>query len=299
MCTDCTLDGFDNTVELRDVFLATFTNNWISEGPDAFPVYIKKGHTTHCREITFNGNTFSGGIYFDALAGGQEYHCQIVNNIFTNVSGQGVYIRGNSSGIKIANNTFEPPLAGTNYAVHVEDNCYRIDVNDNKINSSYDRGFVQSGAAGDDINVWNNTGDLATFTSSLSRPTYFRNNGTNESLLYVQLTGSAVADTTNFTGSITAKFAKGEHGLLTIGLRYSSVTSTGYLIPQVPAGVELPDGTGWDSQFIEINSGAGQLYVTIPFYCSADVASGSFALQQFNCTAVTLGSHSWMAIARL
>ena len=297
--TNCTLDQFDNTIDLRDIFLFTVSNSWISEGPDSFPIYIKKGHTTHCREITFNGNTISGGIYFDALAGGNEYHCQIVNNIFTNVSGQGVYIRGNSSGIKIANNTFEPPQAGTNYALHIEDNCYRIDFNSNKIASTFDRGLVISGASGNDINVWDNTGDLVTFNSSLSRPVYYRNNGTDAEELTVQLTGTGVANTTNFTGSITTKFAKGERGLIIFSLNVGALTADGYFIPQVPTGVEMPDGSGWDAQFISVNSAAPATHVTIPFYCSADVSSGSFALQQFNCTSATLGSHSSMTIVRL
>ena len=299
--TNSTIDNFDKTLSIIDCFVFTVTNCYIGKVLNGtVPIYISRGNTTHCREITFNGNTINGGILFGANASGVSYYANIVDNTFTNCDVSSIELQGNTYQVKIDGNRFESPVgAGSTFAVFVQNNVGNIDVINNTVESSYTRMFTSSGTTGSDINVCNNYGDLIQSTYS-SRPIKVRDTGTDDDTQSVNLTGSPTSGTA-FTGTITSNFAKGEKLLLVINLNYTS-TASGILLPSLPTGLDLPRGSGWNSQFIYIDATSNdrRLSTTIPLYASTDIVSGVISLGNYNvASAVTNGTHSSMSLVRI
>ena len=299
--TNSTIDNFDRTFSLIDIFVATVTNCYIGKILNGtVPIYIKRGNTTHCREITFNGNTINGGILFDTSTAGVKYFANIVDNTFTNCDIYSIQLKGNTYQVKIDGNRFESPTGtGSTFAVFAENNVGNIDVINNTVSSNYTRLFSSSGTIGESINVCNNYGDLTTAVYG-SRPVNSRNNCTEDASQNVRLTGSPTAGV-SFTGTITNNFAKGEKYLLVININYTS-TASGILLPSLPTGVSIPGGSGWSSQYIYIDatSSSRRLSITFPVYVSVDAASGVVGISNYNVgSAVNTGTHSSMSLIRI
>ena len=300
---NCTIDNFDNTIDLIDIFTFTITNSWIGgyNSANDFPINIRKGNTSHCREITINGCTIYGGILFESNPSGVMYNANIVDNTFLNCNSASIQLNNNAHFVKIDGNRFESPVGtGDLFAVFIEDNVGDIDVINNTVDNNYTKIFQAIGTtSGANINVCNNYSDIVNPVYS-PRPINLRHTGIANRLEYVPLTGSPTSGI-DFTGTLTSNFAKGEQVLLNIALNYTS-SNSGILEVILPAGLISPNGAGWSAQFVYIDATTVSkiLPISIPLYAANDILGGVISLKNYNVgSAVSAVYHAYMALTRI
>lgn len=298
--TDCTIDNFENTFDIRDIFVLTVMGGFIGCNSATGLAFRFGGRTTtHCREINID-TVIGGRIEFVSEPVGWLVNAKI-NGIQTRVNG-GIAFRAvnNASGIDVGL-TFESLGGGAGCAV-VGNNCSNIVFSGISTDASPAFGVQFTGASGAgcgiDGFIYRGAGQ-ALFTN---RPVLRRGivSGVAADVAYSQT--SAFATAGNFAVgaaimSCTMSVAKGERGMLAFNLAYAGANAaTQNLQLQVPAGIVIPSAPGHSAANTLVSLATGMLSKTVPFYATSDVALGAFTLNNQAGNTITINSHSMLSV---
>jgi hypothetical protein len=95
---------------------------------------------------------------------------------------------------------------------------------------------------------------------------------------------------------LTGRFAKGETGLITATLNCSGMDAAAQRFDiAVPAGVVLPNGTGWDAKYIYPNAAQSRVVISVPYHVTADAdaTTNNVTITNAAGNTVTVAAHSW------
>ena len=215
--SDCTIDAFENTFDIADIFVFEVTNSYIDGGTNAF-IIRKPTTTTHTREILIHGNVIGAPVTFATSAAGILTYSNVADNIFL---GGGIVIGSNHSHIAISDCQFESSSSGV--AVNIGDNVYYVTVDGLTIDATYVGGVIMSGSSGTGCSVRNvtfaGTGSVVYATRGILAQNLDFGDGTSIGLKYkwvnVPSTTYAVGAT---LGTISKAFARGEVGHVVMGI---------------------------------------------------------------------------------
>jgi hypothetical protein len=81
-------------------------------------------------------------------------------------------------------------------------------------------------------------------------------------------------------------------------MAYSGTNAAQLLTINPPAGMSFPGGSGWSAQYIYPTATSGYLSVSIPYYCTADIAGGTLSMTNTSGLTMSVDYHSWFALTR-
>lgn len=270
--TDCTLDNFENTLDVYDVYVLTVTGGYLAtNSATGFAMRVNEPTTTHCRDIIINAQ-IGGKIKFMPKSRGISHHARISGVMDNLKSGIAIEMSNNSSdidvsGIKIVGDA-------SNITAVVGNNCHNVVFSNVANNASMGSGIQFKGANGSGCAVhgFNHVG--AGVALWLERPV---------ALSGVRGIGAAqwMYKSTNIVGgtkpasselaTITMKLAKGTRGFITYGVSFSGATDGATIGLASIDGVTYPTGSGWNGSFSTLEAGSGNASRTIPFDVTKDV----------------------------
>jgi hypothetical protein len=305
--TDCTIDNFETTFDVTDIFVLTVTGGYLGSIGGGYVALFGQPASNLCIDIKFTGVPMSGRVEF-APTGGRDYGavfsgCQTVAGPS---SGYAIHIANNASGISIKGHKFRNGGAGT-IAIRAQNNNSRIVVQGIDVDSTYTGGavFIQ-GSAGSDCSISGVAYAGAGEQIFIERPVLI------SGLMAATATGALIKRNINsgsISGSYTVgstivtlsgRFAKGETGLIIARFQACSGldAATQRFDIGLPAGLVAPTGTGWDSKLIFPGVTTGVVQFVVPYHCTADIplASGNITITNAAGNTATIGGHSWAAI---
>lgn len=294
----CTIDAFENSFDVTDMFVLTVNNSWVDATTQAF-VFGAPATTTSTRELTVSGCVLGSGVKFSDAASGRDYHANITGCTFTGVAGGAVVMGNNTYAVRIASCKFESGVSSP-IGIVVPNNSGKLTIEGVDFDSTYTGGVIINGSAGSGI-VVRNISYLGTGDSLYSaRPVLANGIPMSASVAafkqsFVPTQGSYAVGAT--IASVTRKFAAGETGYITLELSCSGMNaSTQRFDLSATAGIVCPGGSGWASQFIYPSTANGRVSVKIPYYCTQDIASGTVSLTNGAGNTVTIDYHTFFGV---
>lgn len=295
--TDCTIDNFEKTFDIRDIFVFTINGGFVGcNSPTGYAMSFGGKTTTHCRELTIN-TVIGGKVLFISEPTGWFVNAKF-NGIITRIN-QGVAFRiaGNASGIDI-NMTFNTLTnAG---CVLVGNNCSNVNV-DGQTDSSPIFGVQFTGTNGSGCGIGGFKYRGSGQGLYAQRPVYRKGflSPLPEDLSYSQvsdlaLPGSFSVGSVITTGKLTV--AKGERGFITFSVAYAGGNDEQILQVRVPNGISVYTEPGQSPLNTTVYLSTGLISKTIPFHATDDVLSGVFTLVNFAGNTLSIGSHSYMSV---
>lgn len=298
-----TIDGFEYSVDLADIFVASFTTSYIGCATGGRAVNFRPPTTTtHNRETKIGGETTISGQIFYQQNGG-AYHSTIQNFTHINAAVNAIVIENNSSNVSIRNGKFEAAVAAVTGVVTSGAANSNIVVSDLDFDSTYTGGVLYSHTAGvgniianlsGNVSgeLWSKPAALSCLLKGLPVQT------ASQRLLTAQYNTVDLAGTTIVganIASISVNCAKGETGWIDGALFADGMNAATQLFTiNVPAGMSLPPTAGalWNAAFIYPRSAGQCVTIRIPYYCTADIVAGTLSITNTVGNTVTLQSHS-------
>jgi len=299
----CTIDQFDVTFDLTDIFVLTCVNSYVGSIAAGYALQLQAPSTTACREVNFgNGCVFGGRINVVASAGGQSYFSKIEGCIFTGQTGVHISIGNNAAFITVRNVKFESSANGI--AVVSNNNNQGIVVDGVDCDTTFIGGVQINGANGTDCAILNltyagtgNAFDIGRFVRLGNVPMSATTAPYLQAFNPASLAGAYIVGAVISTATLS--FAKNERGKIYIKFSCTGMNAaTQRFDIGVPAGMVCPSGTGWSSQFIMPDFAAGPVYLEIPYYMTADVAGGNVTITNGAGNTVTLDFHSYFGVVK-
>lgn len=298
--TDCTIDNFEKTFDIRDIYVLTVNGGYIGcNSSTGYALSFGGRTTTHCREININA-VIGGKIIFVSEPSGWLVNSKI-SGIVTRVSaGTALQFVNNAAGVDISGLRFES-ITGAGCAV-VGNNCSDILFSDISSDSSPSYGIQFTGAngagCGIDGFVYRGAGQ-ALFAQ---RPVIRRGiiSTVAADVAYSQQNdmaapGSFAVGATIATLSMSV--AKGERGTISFALAYSGGNGTSQNLQlSLPAGIVVPTEPGQSPVNTLLLAASGLASRVVPFYASADVPAGTFSLINQAGNTLSVSSHSSLSV---
>ncbi len=298
--SDCTIDAFENTFDVADIFVLEVTNSYIDGGTNAF-IIRKPTTTSHTREILIHGNVIGAPITFATSSAGILTYSNVADNIFL---GGSIVIGSNHSHIAISDCQFESSASGV--AITIGDNVYYVTVDGMTIDNTYIGGVVMSGSTGTGCSVRNITyagnGSVVYATRGILAQNLDFGDGTSIGLKYkwVNVPGTTYAVGATM-GTISKAFARGEVGHIAMGIPMTGLSATPgsqAFSVSFPSGVNTFGGTSpsWGAGYIFPNFEKGILTAVVPYYATTDV-TGNVTITNYSGNTVTVTEyHAWFGL---
>jgi hypothetical protein len=310
--TDCTIDNAEVGFDVTDVFVLTVNGGYLGRASSGtYAALFGQPTSNFCADIKFNGAAITGQIKF-APTSGRDYAATFNGCTSMNIPGGSAIaleIGNNASGVTVRNHKFRNATAGgNNSAIRMTNNNYRCVVSGVDIDGTFEGGGVHVlGANGTDCEVHNVSHAGGGEPIIVQRPV--RMSGVPIATSYGGTvkqsfnTGSIAGSYTvgSAIASLALNFPKGETGWIVVELSLTGMNgaaSAQRLDIAVPAGVVIPSGTGWGSQYLYPEEATGKISVRIPYYCTANVTAGTLSITNAAGNAVAVTAHSYFGIVR-
>ena len=303
---NCTLDNFNNTFDISDVFVFQVNNCYIgciSSGNTFSFTYA--ANTTKTEAIMVGaGTVLYGPVVFNNSSGGSNYRTSFNNfEIYVNASsGSGFTIGNNSSNITISNGRFIGSSSNIGIVTTSgNNNCLFSNL---QFDNNFSSGIIINDSTGSGYGINNITyqGTGNDFYSNTG-PALIANLPVYNSTIASYKQSFVQAQGTFATGSnissITSSFAAGETGDVVIALACTGMNaSTQLFTVNPPTGMVLPSGSGWSSAFIYTSTASGYITVRIPYYITTAISSGTLSITNTTGNSVTTNYHSYFGFER-
>jgi hypothetical protein len=301
--TDCTLDNFNKTFDVTDIFVLTNTSGYTGCQAGGYVAYFGDPVTTTCRDIKFIGTPMNGRVKFEP-SGGYDYSATFSGCTSMSCVGINIELANNASGVAIRSHKFKSSSGGV--AVVMQSNNSNCVVDGIDCDVSFIGGVQVKGTTGTNVSV---SGVLYSGTGEpvfIQRPTRISNMpvvNANVASINRQFNPASIAGAYAVganVASISMYFAKGERGWIVIELLCNGMAS-GFgqrFDITTPTGVVIPSDTGWASNFLFPGFTDGRVSARIPYYCTADVASGAVVVKNGAGNTVTVAVHSHVGIVK-
>jgi hypothetical protein len=304
---NCTVDGFEKAFDVTDIFVLTVVGGYVAAPAGKYAFDFHAPTTNLNEEVIVGGGVVIGAkVRWNASAGGIAYNSKFDNFTVINVTGDAFEVGNNAASITISNGKFK---TGGNTAVGV----HTSGVNANKIiaknldfDGTYDRGAYFQHTVGTGSLIEGLVGSVITgMVFAFQNTTRISNNTIDKAaeipFTYIynanDLAGNKIvgADIASQVISCT----KGEQGWIDFGLPCSGMNAaTQRFDITVPAGMTIPSGVGWGSQFVYPGAAGAWVSDKIPYVCTADINAGTLKITNAVGNTVTLNSHGRFGIVR-
>lgn len=298
--TDCTIDNFEKTFDIRDIYVLTVNGGYIGcNSPTGYAMSFGGRTTTHCREININA-VIGGKIIFVSEPKGWLAKSKI-SGIMTRISsGAALQFVNNVADVDVSGLKFES-ITGAGCAL-VGNNCYDILFSDISSDGSPSFGIQFTGAngagCGIDGFVYRGAGPALYAQRSVIRRGIISPEAAD--VAYSQKTalvspGSFAVGATIMT--LTMNVAKGERGFITFTMPFKGGNGTTQNLQlSIPDGITVPTVPGQSPLNTPLPSADGLASRVVPFYASSDVYAGTFALINQAGVSLTASSHSSLSV---
>lgn len=300
--TDCTIDAFGNTFDVNDIYVMSVTAGHVGCVSGGRVALFGYPTTTACRDIKFTGVNISGPIEF-LPTGGLAYQAQFTGCVSENCDGNNFTIRNNAASIDISDHKFHTSTNGV--AVVCYNNNADINVRNITCDSTFIGGVLMSGSAGANCSIrgvsYAGTGDSV----YLERPVLVSGVPvTSPTVLSYLQTFNANSIQGAYAvnaeiASIYTWFPRGETGEIIGEISFNGASASGQILEIVlPAGLDVPSGSGWNSKFIQLNAASGRISVRIPYRASGEIVNQPIALKNSAGNTINVDYHSFFGIQR-
>lgn len=297
--TDCTIDNFEKTFDVSDIFVLTVNGGFIGNNSNTgYAFYFAEGVTTHTREISIR-SVIGGRIRFADSSSGKLYHANISGEVTYCKGGSGtaIAIGANCSGIDIRDVKFTTNTGHT--LASVGNNSSNVHFAGITCDSSHTAGIVFSGTTGGNCSIsdyiYAGTGEAL----SLARAVRLSNvpvTGTTSPIWSVrygyQSTTTTIA-TGNYISNTQFTAARGSKLLFNINMSYTGAAgSNGQSIGiNVPANVLLPNGA--QSMSFILPATAGTVGISLVCTVTDDFINNLFSVTNNTGNTLTIlpGAH--------
>lgn len=301
--TDCTIDAFEKSFDVTDIFALTVTGGYHGAASGGYAFDFGQPTSDACRHITLNGFTCAGKIRF-APTSGRLYHAQLSDLTMTGITGVCIQAANNAASIRLSNIKGDTSTNGVLFE-GVNNNA-NIVVDGVDCDSTFIGGVQIKGAAGDDCSVSNVSYDGTGDAVYIERPVLIKsvpvNTANMAGLKRVFNSGNLAGNVTvgnNIASLASQSFAKGETGEIVVELALSGMNAgTQRLDITIPAGMVVPTATGSTMLSIEPGVAAQRLSCRIPYYMTADAAAGTLSIANAAGNTVTVGAHSFFGYVK-
>jgi hypothetical protein len=301
--TDCTVDNFEKSFDVTDIFALTCTAGYYGATAGNYAFDFGDPTTTACNHITLTGFTCAGKIRF-APTGGQLYHAVLSSLIFAGVTGSSIQIADNAAGIRIANVKGENSTTGV--LVECVSNNANIVIDGVDVDSTYVRAVEIKGAAGDDCAITNvgfdGSGDAIYIERAVllkGIPVHSANVAAHViNAVGANLGGGATYAVAAAIATIAVAYAKGETGDILVQLPYSGANAATQNVQiTLPAGMATITGTGYSALNLFTGAAAGLLFARVPYYCTA-AGSGNVVVTNQAGNTLTVANQGYCAVIK-
>ena len=298
----CTIDHFDNTFDVTDIFNLNVVSGFIGCKAGGYSAVFGAPTTNLCADIKFTGVPIAGKVRF-VPAGGLDYAATFNGCTSLLCEGINIELANNAAGISIRGHKFRSSTGGV--PVVCQNNNANIVIDGIDCDGTFIGGPQFKGAAGPGCSISNMQYAGSGDSLYLERTVLISNIPINSAAvaLYVQqfntnsIQGSkAVAAS---IASIASGWAKDETGEVVIELSCSGMATDGSQRFDVngPAGMVFPSGTGWTAGSFHHDGAAGRISHRIPYRCTQDVV-GTIELLNAAGNTVNVNFHSYFGIVR-
>lgn len=304
--SDCTIDNFENTIDLSDIFVFTINGGYTACNSTTGYAITVRGPTTttHCRDIYFNG-VFGGKIRFlDQVTGPVTMHSRISGELLFTKAGTCLAIGANIAAIDISDLKIVSATTG-NVGISVANGSANINIRGVSTDGTLGSGIVFNGESGSNCSISDFSYSGSGEALSLARPVKLSNVPTvgsetlNWSIKYDYITTSkdvAVGSYINQLQMTIARYSKIE---ININLSYSggAASNAQAIGITVPNGAILPNGT--NSMLFTLPATAGSLTMCIVATTTLDFKNLSFSIDNRagNQLRILAGSHLSVSLA--
>lgn len=298
--TDCTVDNFDVSWMIDDVFGFCVTGGYTSGFTNSF-VFGKPKTTTHCSYINLTGFTCGSPIKF-APDGGRDYVANIVGLIFNGINEAAIQCANNASGVSIRSCKFTASPKRTATAVLCNSNNYRITLHDLDIDATYQVGVQFNAPVATGCSV-------AEISHSGSGPAIVKAGAVT--VRGVGITSPAVAAHNRRYNDraiggrvalgvpiarIPFEMAAGQTGSVHFSLPCRGMDAGNQRLDiEVPDGVMLNSGENWNQRHIFPSMSEGLVSGIITFYCAKSI-SGEFSVSNGAGNPVNIGQNAYFGV---
>ncbi|MGL6084732.1 MAG: hypothetical protein ACRC29_02295, partial [Enterobacterales bacterium] len=261
--TDCTIDNFERTFDVADIYVLTVTGGFIgNNSTTGHSFYFAHGNTSHCREISIH-SVIGGRIKFNDSNASKLFHAKISGEVTYCKGGSGVCLQigANAAGVDVRGLKFTTNEGHT--VASVADGAANIHFDGISTDSSHTAGIVFNGETGGNCSisdyVYAGTGEAL----SLARAVRLSNVpaiGTNTVMWsvrsnYISATktvarGSAIAQT-----QMTVARASKVRIDLVLSFTGGAASNAQFIGVTAPTGVLLPSGSNFQQFVLPATSG--------------------------------------------
>ena len=259
---NCSMDAFETTIKVRDIFVLTIANSWLTSKRGGKVLEFDRPATLSNASIVINGCAILGEIFFNDSPGGYNYDAKIGSCTFTSFGR--ITIGRECAGIDIDDVSFKN---GSGYAIRFPTTFSTsvISITKCRADGTY-TGLVE--------NFSNYSGGVSikdckgAISSNLAMKEDSAHSMTQQQFTFrfaisaSSLAGVTVA-TNEFLFSVVPNFPSGAHGRIKGQIRTTSTAVNGLAFKVFLDGSEMISGTGWSTR--EVYAANGLAIIDIPF----------------------------------
>lgn len=247
--TDCTIDNFETTIDLSDIFVFTINGGFIATNSDTGYAVAIRGvtTTTHCREIQLR-SVFGGKVRFFDNASSLAVISSISGEITNCKPGTCVSIGSNNNGVEVYDFRFSASPDCT--ALSVGDNCGNIQLRGLSTDSTLTSGIIFNGENGGGCSISDFSYSGAGTSMSLARPVKLSNVPVDSGSSLFKIRSGYVSASKDVPVSgeiVSTQFTCASSSIINVSmaLSLSNVASGNaqYILISCPSGVTLPSGS--------------------------------------------------------
>ncbi len=283
--SDCTIDNFENTIDLSDIFVFTLNGGYTACNSDTGYAITVRGPTTttHCRDLYFNG-MFGGKVRFlDQTSGPVTMHARITGELLFTKAGTCLAIGANIAAIDISDLKIVSATPG-NTAISVANGSANINIRGISTDATLGAGIVFNGESGSNCSISDFSYSGSGEALSLARPVKLSNVPTvgdqtlNWSIKYDYVSASKDVAVGSYINQLQMTIARYSKIKININLAYSggAASNAQAIGITVPTGVVLPNGT--NSMLFTLPATAGTLTMSIDARTTLDFKNQSFSI---------------------
>ncbi|WZX10529.1 putative tail fiber protein [Aeromonas phage ACP1] len=260
---NCSMDAFETTIKVRDIFVLTIANSWLTSKRGGKVLEFDRPATLSNASIVIGGCAILGEIFFNDSPGGYNYDAKINSCTFT-AFGR-ITIGRECAGIDIDDVSFKN---GSGYAIRFPTtfSTTAISITKSRVDGTY-TGIVEnfSNYSGG-VCVKDCKGKVSSTLAMKEDSAYsmLSSQWTPRFAVSASSMAGVSVSTNEFLFSTVPDFPSGAHGIIKGQIRTTSATVNGLAFKVYLDGSEMISGTGWSTR--EVYAANGLAIIDIPIF---------------------------------